>query len=376
MRTCSESTLTRRAWGKRAAAFFAAGAAAPVVTEYALAQDAKSFAAIPEDAVRLNANENPMGPCPAAIEAVRAMAAKGGRYHFGLAEKFVAAIAEAEGIDPTFVMPFAGSSDPLHRSVLAFTAPHRPLVHADPGFEGPGFAARVVGAKSIPVPLTKDYAHDAAAMLAADPNPGVIYVCNPNNPTGTVTKKAEVDRIVAEKPKGCVVVVDEAYIHFSKSAVSAKDHVAAGKDVIVLRTFSKLYGLAGLRAGFALARPDLLEKLKGLSGIGILPVTGVAAALASLADKTLVPTRKQALADVRDDLFAWLDKQGYRYIPSEANMVMIDGRRPGPAVVAGVMKHNVAIGRSWPAMPNHVRVTIGLKDEMAKFKTAFEKVMG
>jgi histidinol-phosphate aminotransferase len=376
MRTQTGSMLSRREWARKTAAFFAAGAAVPAVTEYALAQDAKVFLSIPEDAIRLNANENPMGPCPAAIEAVKAVAPNGGRYHFGMAGKLVETIAEVEGVDPNFVMPFAGSSDPLHRVVLAYTSPTRPLVHADPGFEAPAFAAKFVGARVIPVPLAKDYTHDAGKMLAADPTPGVIYVCNPNNPTGTVTKKGDIERIVSEKPNGCMVLVDEAYIHFSKSAESCKDLVAKGKDVVVLRTFSKLYGMAGLRAGFAMARPDVLERLKGFTGFGILPATGLSAAVASLKDKNLVPMRQKLLADIRDDLFGWLAMKNYGFIPSEANMVMVDGKRPGPEVVAEVVKHKVAIGRSWPSMPNHVRVTIGTRDEMAKFKAAFEKVMG
>lgn len=380
MRTSDAGTgiagLTRRELGRRLAAMVAAGATVPFVNEFTLAQDIKAIGDVPADAVLLNANENPMGPCPAAIEAVRTLAPKGGRYHFGLGDTFVDLFAAAEGIDPSYVMPFAGSSDPLHRTVLAYTSPARPLIMADPGYEAPGFAARFVGAKVIKVPLRKDYSHDADKMVSADPNAGVIYICNPNNPTGTVTKKADVERIVAGKPKGCIVLVDEAYIHFSTTATPATAFVTAGKDVVVLRTFSKLYGLAGLRAGVAIARPDVLEKLRGFTGLGILPATGMAAATASLRDKTLVQTRRQIVADVRGDLFAWLDKKGYSYIPSEANMVMIDVKKPAPLVVGEMMKHKVAIGRSWPTHPNHSRVTIGTKDEMATFKSAFEKVMG
>jgi histidinol-phosphate/aromatic aminotransferase/cobyric acid decarboxylase-like protein len=213
-------------------------------------------------------------------------------------------------------------------------------------------------------------------MVKAAPTTGVIYICNPNNPTGTVTKKEDIEALVAGMPKGCIALIDEAYIHFSKTAVPATPYVAADKDVIVLRTFSKLYGMAGLRAGAALGRPDLLDKLRKFGGLGMLPVTGMAAATASLKEKTLVADRKKAMAEVRDDLFGWLDKKGYAYIPSEANMVMIDSKRPGRETMAKMLEHKVAIGRTWAALPNHVRVTIGTKDEMAKFKAGFEKVMG
>ena len=352
------------------------GAALPFYNESALAQDLKALAGIPPDAVRLNANENPMGPCPAALEAIGKVVPQGGRYHFDQTSAFVEAMAASEGLPASHVLPCAGSSDPLHRSVLAFASPSRPLVLADPGYESPGRAARFIGAKVVQVPLRKDYSHDPQAMARADPDAGVIYVCNPNNPTGTVTRQADIDHLVAHKPRGCVVLVDEAYIHFAPSATPATGLVAAGKDVIVLRSFSKIYGMAGLRAGAALARPDLLEKLRGYGGLAFLPATAMAGATASLKDQALVPQRRKAVADIRADLCAWMDKKGYAFIPSEANMVMIDGKRPGLEVAAAMLKHKVAIGRAWPSLPNHVRVTIGTRDEMAKFKAAFERVTG
>jgi histidinol-phosphate aminotransferase len=366
--------LTRREFG-RVAALLAAGSALPFYNERTLAQDVKAIASIPPDAVRLNANENPMGPCAAALEAVREVVPLGGRYLFDRTFQFAETLAASEGLPASHVLPAAGSSDPLHRTVLAFTSPTRPLVLADPGYEAPASAARFLGAKVIQVPLRKDWTHDPQALASADPDAGVIYVCNPNNPTGTVTRKEDLDALIASKPKGCVVLIDEAYIHFAGTAASAIEHVAAGKDVIVLRTFSKLYGMASLRAGAALGRPDLLEKVRGYGGLGVLPAVGMAGATASLRDKTVVAERRKILADTRADLFAWLDKKGYGYIPSEANMVMIDGKRPGKEVAAAMLARKVAVGRTWAALPNHVRVTIGTRDEMAKFKAAFEAVM-
>jgi histidinol-phosphate aminotransferase len=367
--------VTRREFG-RAIALLTAGAALPFYNEFTLAQDLKALANLPADAVRLNANENPMGPCPAALEAIAAVAPQGGRYLFNQTFAFVEAMAAVEGLPASHVLPSAGSSDPLHRSVVAFTSPARPLVTANPGYEAPERAARFVGAKVVQVPLRKDYSHDTQAMAQADPNAGVIYLCNPNNPTGTATRKEDIDDLVANKPKGCVVLIDEAYIHFATTATTVVDLVAAGKDVIVLRTFSKLYGMAGLRAGAALGRPDLLDKLREQGGLTFLPATGMAAATASLKDKALVPQRRLALAEIRDDLFAWLNKKGYAFIPSEANMVMIDGKRPGREIAVAMLEQKVAIGRAWAALPNHVRVTIGTRDEMGKFKAAFERVMG
>ena len=366
--------LTRRQFG-RAAALLTAGAALPFYNEAALAQDLKAIANVPPDTVRLNANENPMGPCPAAVEAMRAIIPQGWRYLFKETFAFVEAMAASEGLPTSHVIACAGSSDPLHRSVLAFTSPTRPLVIASPGYEAPEGAARFMGAKVIRVPLREDYTHDPEALTRADRNAGVIYVCNPNNPTGTVTRREDLAAIVADKPKGCVVLIDEAYLHFSAAATPATEFVTAGKDVIVLRTFSKLYGMAGLRAGAVMARPDLLERLRGYGGLGIMPATAMVGATASLKDKDLVPERRKALAGIRADLFAWLDQRGYGYIPSDANMVLIDSKRPGRETAAAMLKHKVAIGRSWAALPTHVRVTIGTREEMAKFKAAFEQVM-
>src|SRR5262249_44151077 len=148
-----------------------------------------------------------------------------------------------EGLRTSHVLACAGSSDPLHRAVLAFTSPSRPLVIADPGYEAPERAARFIKARIVKVPLRKDHSHDPRGMAGAHPNAGLIFVCNPNNPTGTVTRRDDVAAIVANKPKGCVVLIDEAYVHYSTTATPATELVTAGKDVIILRTFSKLYGM-------------------------------------------------------------------------------------------------------------------------------------
>jgi histidinol-phosphate/aromatic aminotransferase/cobyric acid decarboxylase-like protein len=170
------------------------------------------------------------------------------------------------------------------------------------------------------------------------------------------------------------VLLDEAYIHLSKNAVPASALVAAGKDVIILRTFSKLYGMAGLRAGAALGRPDLLAKLRNY-GAGALPVTGMVGAIASLKVKGLVEQRRDVIADIREQTAGWLTKKGFAVLPSEANMLMIDVKRPGRQFAQAMIKEKVAIGRSWPSMPEHVRITIGTSEEMAKFRSAFERVV-
>jgi len=211
-------------------------------------------------------------------------------------------------------------------------------------------------------------------MLAAAPDAGVFYICSPNNPTGTLTSHDDVEYLVEHKPKGSIVMVDEAYIHFS-DAPSCIDMVKAGKDVVVLRTFSKLYGMAGLRCGFAIARPDLLKRIEAWGGGNPMPVTANAAAIASLKDAGLVAERKAANTKVREATFAWLDKNGYTYSPSVSNCFMLKAGKPAKEVIAGMAHQNVFIGRPWPSMPDWVRITVGTQAEMEQFQLAFQKVM-
>jgi histidinol-phosphate aminotransferase len=364
--------LTRRGFG-RMTSLLAAGAALPFYSETALAQ-LSMLGPLPPDAVKINANENPMGPCKEAAEAIRAAVLDGGRYQYDETFKLAATLADVEQVSPQSVIPYAGSSDPLHRAVLAFTSPSKALVVADPGYEAGPRAAAVSGAQVIKVPLTKDYRHDVKAMAAASPNPGLIYVCNPNNPTGTVTPKEDIEWLVANKPAGSVVLLDEAYIHLSHSAVRATYLVAQDKDLIILRTFSKLYGMAGIRAGAAIGRPDLVEKLRAY-GSGPLPVAGMAGATASLKAANVVAERRKIIRDTREDLFGWLDRKNFAFVPSETNCFMIDTKRPGQEVIRALADEKVYIGRVWPVWPTHVRVSVGTREEMAKFKDAFGKVM-
>jgi histidinol-phosphate aminotransferase len=348
---------------------------AVAITEPMLAQ-LPGGDAIPAGAVKINANENPLGPCAEAAEAMHNVIKYGGRYRYEDTFELTGTLAAMEGVSPEYVQPFAGSSDPLHRAVLAFTNSSKSFVVADPGYEAGARAAQLSGARVVAVKLTGSWAHDVKAMAAAaassDTAAGVIYVCNPNNPTGTLTPRADIEWLVANKPAGAIVLLDEAYLHFS-SATPCTDLVAQDKDIIVLRTFSKLYGMAGLRAGAAIARPDLLARLRPYAA-GALPATGMVGAAASLKVKNLVAERRRAMREIRDDTFAFLEKHNIGFIPSDSNCFLLDARRPGAEFVAAMAKQNVFVGRVWKAMPNHSRITVGTADEMAKFKQAVLKV--
>jgi histidinol-phosphate aminotransferase len=368
-RDLTKRGFSRRSFG-RIAAMITTGVALPFYNEPALAQFSKIDA--PPDAVMINANENPLGPCAEARAAIHGMVDRGGRYLYGETDKFRDMLAEMEGLKATYVNPYPGSSAPLHQAVLAFTGPERPFVTADPGYEAGERAAEFIGAKAVRVPLTKSYGHDVRAMAAVE-NAGLFYVCNPNNPTGTVTPRSDIEWLIEHKPKDAVVMIDEAYIHLCTEPMCSR-LVASDKDVVILRTFSKIYGMAGIRAGAAFGRPDLLSKI-GMHTAGALPITAMAAATASLQVKNLVSERRKIIGDIRNDVFSWMDKHKFQYVPSVSNKFMVDVRRPGMQAVMAMRNEKVFVGRVWPSWPTHVRVTVGTQDEMEKFKAAFLKVM-
>ena len=326
----------------------------------------------PANAIRLNANENPLGPSRAAVDALQKLGAEEGRYAFQADKALRQRIAELEGLRPECVETFNGSSDPLHRAVLAFTGPDRPYVYGEPGFEAGWQAAKISGAPAIAVPLTPTLAHDASTMCAASPTPGLLYICNPNNPTGTTTPRDQIVWALANKPAGSLLVVDEAYIHFSDET-SVVNLVDSQGDLLVLRTFSKLYGMAGLRMGMAIAQPPVLDRLRAFGGT-ITSVTGVTAARISVDDPTLVPVRRAYTRQAREETFAFLSKYGYGFHPSVSNCFMLDAKRPAGELATAMAQRNVLIGRTWPVWPNYARVTVGTPEEMQQFCTALRAV--
>jgi len=331
------------------------------------------------DTVIISSNENPLGPAPVALAAIHEKAALGNRYHQEVSMETISTISDLFGLKRGYVVLTPGSGGPLDLALISNIGPNKPLVYGDPSYEQGPRAADAMNAPKFPVKLTSTYAHDVKAMLAATPNAGAYYIVNPNNPTGTMTPKADIVWLLDHKPAGSVVIVDEAYHHFSADE-SCIDLVAADKDIIVTRTFSKIYGMAGLRAGVAIAKPELLAKFTTAVPIGrslaSISITSAAAATASLKDKDLVPLRRKINADNRSETLEFLTKHGYTIIPgSQANFFMVDVKRPGAVFMGQMRDEKVAIGRTWAAMPTYVRVTVGTKDEMAKFQSAFVKCM-
>jgi histidinol-phosphate aminotransferase len=353
------------------AAARSAFAAAPAAA--ASAVPVAGYIDTPANVALLNGNEYPSGPTPAAVAIMTQMATNGNRYYMPETMKFTKEVAAYHDLKPDYVTVYAGSSEILHFTTLAFTSPAKSLVTADPTFESTWRAAEANGAKVHKVPLNADYSYNVKAMLAADPNAGLFYICNPNNPTGTTVKKSDIEWLLANKPAGSVVFVDEAYIHFS-DAESVIDLVAKDKDLIVSRTFSKIYSMGGLRFGYATARPDLIAKLRHY-GVNAMATTAIQCAKVQLNDKQLIPLRKQAMTDTRNRTFDWLTKQGYTFSPSQANHFLLDVKKPGGPIANALAHHSVMIGRTWTAMPNWPRVTVGSPSDMQSFQSAFLEVM-
>jgi histidinol-phosphate aminotransferase len=368
--------LSRRHFAVR---FGLAAAAARVLPEMAYAQRAVvKIADLPKDVVWLNANENPAGVPEPAIAAMREALPASYRYHYQEFGGIYASIAKSEGLAPEQIITGCGSSEVLHTSVDAFTSPTRPLISVTPAYEGPIEAARALGRPIVLTKLRPDYTADvhALAQAADKAGGGMIYLCNPNNPTSAVSKEKDVDWLVQNLPANTILLVDEAYIHFVEDpeVKSAIPYVQQGKDVIVTRTFSKIYGMAGLRVGFAAAKPALIEKLLPLR-MNVIPYPSARGVVAALENReSIVPDRKASLARTRRELTGWLRERSVPFIEPHANFIMIDCGRNAREFINTMPKLGVAPGRPFPPLDNMLRVTIGTDAEMAKFRGVFWKV--
>lgn len=368
--------ITRRGFAARLGA---AAAASRMLPEMAFAQRAAvNTAGISDQLVWLNANENPAGIPEPALAVMREVLPTANRYHYQEFSGIYQAIAGSEDLSPEQIVTGAGSSEVLHTAVDEFTSISRPLISVTPAYEGPIETARALNRPVTLVKLRADYTADVRALAAEAEKAGggLIYLCNPNNPTAAFTTRGDVDWLVANLPRNTVLLVDEAYIHFSDSPelISALPHVRRGKDVIVTRTFSKIYGMAGLRVGFAAAKPEYIERLQQLR-INVISIVGARGAVAALAARqSIVPPRQASLARTRSELTQWLTERKVKFIPTQANFLMIDCGRGAHEFIAGLPKLGIVPGRAFPPLDNMLRVTIGTDAEMAKFRDAFWKI--
>jgi len=367
--------LTRRGFVARAGA---AMAAARMLPEMAYAQRALVSGDLPKDMVWLNANENPLGPPQPSLAAMAEALPVSGRYHYQEVRELYAAIARSEDLQPDNVLVGAGSSEMLHAAVEAFTAPGRPMVVMHPTYEGPPEVARAGGREVIRVPLTATYAADVHKLAeeAARSHAGLIYLCNPNNPTSSITPKGDIAWLVQNLPADTVLLVDEAYIHFGESPEleSALPYVRQGRNVVVARTFSKIYGMAGVRAGFACGSRELIQRMQPFRN-NVLSYAAMRAVMAALADtRTIVTERRAINSRNRRELCAWLGERKLPYIEPHGNFIMIDVGRNAREFITKMPPLGVAVGRPFPPLDNMLRVTIGTGQEMQKFREVFWRV--
>ncbi len=366
--------LTRRQF---ATCLGMASAAARMLPEMAYAQRALVQGNLAPDMVWLNANENPAGPPPSSLKAMAEVMPTAGRYHYQEFRDFYAALARSEDLNPEQVLVGAGSSEVLHAAIEAFM-PNRALICMHPAYEGPTELARSMGRSIIRVPLAPNYGADVRKMVeeADKAKGGVLYLCNPNNPTSAVTPKADIAWMLNNLPPNSLALIDEAYIHFGETPEleSALGAVRQGKDVVVTRTFSKIYGMAGLRAGFACARPDLIQRMAPYRNNVISIVTARAVQAAIAENQTLIPARRAGYSKTRRELCAWLKERNISYIEPNANFIMIDVGRDCREFVYKMPPMGVAVGRPFPPLDHMLRVTIGTDSDMEKFREVFWKV--
>ena len=331
-------------------------------------------------AIRIGANECWTGPFPAAAQAAMRIVTQGHRYDPDNEHgKLFSAVSAVEGVPVERIMAWPGSSDPLARSAVTFASPTRGIVTADVTYESIWRTAAWIGAKVTKVPLTKNYAHDVKAMLAADPNAGLYYVCSPNNPTGTLTPIADIIWLAENKPKDAILLVDEAYIHFADAPNAAK-LAASRDDVIVMRTFSKLFGMAGMRLGLTFAAPELTKKMMRYDGnqvTNMLPMTAVACGTAAVGMAAEIKARRDEMIAAREKTIAHIQRRGLKVMPgSNANMFMLEWKDKTPReMMVALLAEGVQIGRSWEVLPKMSRVTVGSAEEMQKFCIALDKVL-
>jgi histidinol-phosphate aminotransferase len=394
-------SISRRTFGQ----LFGAGAACALTTPKSLLSakaNAHAFSSSPVlgSLVRLNSNENPYGPSPLAIRAMTEAFGLAWRYPDEHADALIETLATINSVAREQIVLGDGSGEILKMCAGAFTGPmntdsrvvplSRPtrggalnftpgrgrMVVADPTFEAIVNHGRVSGAEVFKVPLTTSFSHDLDKMEAAAVE-GLIYICNPNNPTASITPKNEVRKFLQRVSPRTMVLVDEAYFHYADNSEyeSVLPLIKAYPNLIVARTFSKIYGMAGLRCGYCIAQPETIQRLRPHQTWDSVNILALAAANASLNDAEHVRRGRRLNTETRSSVISELDKIGYGSIPSHANFMMIDLKRPARPLIEAMNKRGVQVGRPFPSLPNHMRVTIGKPAEMDAFLFAFKQVV-
>lgn len=340
------------------------------------ARDAKEVEPV---TLRLHRNESPYGLPPASAQTIHSVAESSSpRYPIEEPTVLAEAIAQRLGVAKEQVLLGCGSVEILKMATETFCSPSGAAVVAEPTFEAVVSYCPLAHARAVKIPLTQGYKHDLAKMLdAATLVGGFVFFCNPSNPAGTFIDKQEVEKFVRNFPSGVVLLVDEAYFDYvdTPEYESCLRYVKEGLPMLVTRTFSKVYGMAGLRVGYAVGHEDLIKQMAERRLVSSLNQLATAAALAALKEEDFVTRVRKLNGQVRSYLCGELRAMGLDFIPSQANFVMVHLGRPAQPVIDALKKRRVLVGRLFPSMPHHVRVTLGTGDEMKLFVKELKEVM-
>lgn len=370
------SSFSRRKFGQSIGAVLAGAYISPKFLQGVTGGRLKGFPRA--DAILINSNENPYGPSSHAIAAITGSEAVACRYPDDLYGRAINSIAQLHHVDRENVILGCGSTEILRVCDASFVGSDKQLVVAEPTFEAVTYYAKVSRANAVKVPLTSDFRHDLPAMANACANgTGLIYVCNPNNPTATINTRAEFTDFLAQVPPSVYVLVDEAYFHFVEDAgySSVVDMIPQHPNLIVTRTFSKVYGMAGMRLGYAIAQKQTIDAMHPEILFDNGNAAVLSAAVASIADPEIVPTNKKRLNDTRKWVTGELAKSGYTIIPSQANFFMVDTGGDVAPVIKAFHERKIIVGRKFPSMGNWLRVSVGKPEEMQKFLAAFRQIV-
>ena len=324
--------------------------------------------------VRLDSNENPYGPSPAARRAILASVNDAPRYADQTVRDLTNALARRDGFDPSLVVVGSGSGELLNVAGLlaAEGSTGGDLVASQPTFEDlPRFAAKMAVTTRW-VPADADHRHDLGAMLAAiGSHTRLVYVCNPNNPTGTAVPATDLAQFIRAVPHDVLVLVDEAYMDLADAdgVASAVPMVRECPNLVVLRTFSKIHGLAGLRVGYSVAGPELSARIANKL-VAFPNCTGLSAAIASLGDHEFIATTRKALIADRRRVEAAIDAQGRPRAKSQGNFVFFDTGMPHKAFLDRMLAQQIKIGRHFDRYDNWARITIGTRPEVDRLLAA------
>jgi histidinol-phosphate aminotransferase len=328
--------------------------------------------------ILLYRNENPYGPSEKVVAAMRETAAGGNRYPRTEYDTLADKLAALHNVKREQIVLGCGSGEILCMAAMAFLKPGKKLVEAAPTFPALGKLAQTAGIEVADVPLNKRYEHDLPTMLdRTAANAGLVYIVNPNNPTGTITPRKDIETFIAKLPAGVAVLIDEAYHHFAAPGgdyESFLDRPIGDPRVVVARTFSKIYGLAGMRIGYAVATPEVAKRLAAGFPSWSVSVVSARAASAALDDVEYVRLGVKRNADGRQEFMKQAAARKLFVIPSQTNFLMLDPQRPPDEVIAHLKKSNILIGPKYPALDKYIRVSLGQPGEMKIFWDAWDQM--